>query len=134
MAGGLVLFSYAVWHKDPVFILGQSMGLVIYLRNLCLIHAEHHSARQTPGTDQGLGPVAAALLVAGALISFRVVLVFFDQTELYTDEAQYWFWGQDLAFGAYSKPPLIGWVIQLSTDFLGQTAGRCGCLPFCFMQ
>ncbi|WP_212522966.1 lipid-A-disaccharide synthase N-terminal domain-containing protein [Actibacterium sp. MT2.3-13A] len=40
VGGGLVLFSYAVYRKDPVFILGQSMGLFIYLRNLWLIHAE----------------------------------------------------------------------------------------------
>lgn len=40
LAGGMVLFAYAWWRGDPVFILGQSMGLVIYLRNLWLIHAE----------------------------------------------------------------------------------------------
>jgi lipid-A-disaccharide synthase-like uncharacterized protein len=42
MIGGLVLFAYAIWRRDPVFILGQSMGLVIYIRNLWLIHAEQH--------------------------------------------------------------------------------------------
>lgn len=41
LVGGLVLFSYALYRRDPVFILGQSMGLVIYARNLWLIHAEH---------------------------------------------------------------------------------------------
>lgn len=40
MAGGVVLFSYALYRADPVFILGQSMGLVIYTRNLWLIHGE----------------------------------------------------------------------------------------------
>jgi len=40
IGGGLVLFSYAVYRQDPVFILGQSLGLVIYLRNLWLIHVE----------------------------------------------------------------------------------------------
>ncbi len=40
IGGGIILFSYAIYRKDPVFILGQSMGLVIYLRNLWLIHAE----------------------------------------------------------------------------------------------
>jgi lipid-A-disaccharide synthase-like uncharacterized protein len=40
--GGVVLFTYAVWRRDPVFILGQSMGLVIYIRNLWLIHAERN--------------------------------------------------------------------------------------------
>jgi len=40
VGGGLVLFAYAVYRADPVFILGQSMGLFIYLRNLWLIRAE----------------------------------------------------------------------------------------------
>ncbi|MFT7310004.1 MAG: lipid-A-disaccharide synthase-like uncharacterized protein [Paracoccaceae bacterium] len=39
--GGVILFAYALYRKDPVFILGQSMGLFIYARNLWLIHAEH---------------------------------------------------------------------------------------------
>ena len=40
MAGGVILFAYAVHRQDPVFILGQSMGLFIYARNIWLIHAE----------------------------------------------------------------------------------------------
>ncbi|MBN2906904.1 MAG: lipid-A-disaccharide synthase N-terminal domain-containing protein [Rhodobacteraceae bacterium] len=40
LGGGLVLLSYAIWRRDPVFILGQSTGLFIYSRNLWLIHAE----------------------------------------------------------------------------------------------
>lgn len=45
IGGGLILLAYALYRRDPVFILGQSMGLVIYLRNLWLIHAER---RRTP--------------------------------------------------------------------------------------
>lgn len=44
ISGGLVLLAYAIWRADPVFILGQSMGVVIYARNLWLIHAEKRSA------------------------------------------------------------------------------------------
>ncbi|MBN2630875.1 MAG: lipid-A-disaccharide synthase N-terminal domain-containing protein [Rhodobacteraceae bacterium] len=40
LAGGVVLLTYALWRKDPVFILGQATGLVIYMRNLWLIHTE----------------------------------------------------------------------------------------------
>lgn len=40
IGGGLVLLAYAIFRKDPVFILGQSTGLFIYSRNLWLIHAE----------------------------------------------------------------------------------------------
>jgi len=38
IAGGVLLLSYATFRKDPVFMLGQSVGVVIYLRNLYLIH------------------------------------------------------------------------------------------------
>lgn len=79
------------------------------------------TARQTRETDQGFGLAAAALMAAVVLVCFRLVMVPLDQTELSIDEAQYWFWGQELSFGAYSKPPLIGWVIRLSTDILGQS-------------
>lgn len=38
LAGGLVLLSYAIYRRDPVFILGQSAGLFIYSRNLWFIY------------------------------------------------------------------------------------------------
>ena len=40
LAGGLVLLFYAIHRRDPVFILGQSVGLFVYLRNLVLLHRE----------------------------------------------------------------------------------------------
>lgn len=47
IGGGLALFSYAVYRGDPVFILGQSLGIVIYARNLYLIHVEKKRDDQT---------------------------------------------------------------------------------------
>lgn len=38
LAGGLTLLSYAIYKKDPVFIIGQLSGLFIYSRNLYFIH------------------------------------------------------------------------------------------------
>lgn len=38
LAGGLTLLSYAIYKKDPVFIIGQLSGLFIYARNLYFIH------------------------------------------------------------------------------------------------
>jgi lipid-A-disaccharide synthase-like uncharacterized protein len=35
--GGLTLFSYFVWRQDPVGILGQAFGVVIYSRNIRLL-------------------------------------------------------------------------------------------------
>jgi lipid-A-disaccharide synthase-like uncharacterized protein len=36
LGGGLLLLIYAVYRKDPVFIVGQSTGTFIYLRNIWL--------------------------------------------------------------------------------------------------
>jgi len=35
--GSALLLAYAIYRQDPVFILGQSFGIIIYLRNLQLI-------------------------------------------------------------------------------------------------
>ena len=37
LAGGACLLVYAIHRRDPVFILGQSAGLVVYGRNLLLL-------------------------------------------------------------------------------------------------
>ena len=47
LVGGVVLFTYALYRRDPVFILGQSMGLLIYIRNLWLIHAERYRSQDS---------------------------------------------------------------------------------------
>ena len=34
LTGGIMLFIYAVYRRDPVFILGQASGLIVYIRNI----------------------------------------------------------------------------------------------------
>ncbi len=36
--GGSMLLAYAIHRRDPVFIVGQGVGLLVYFRNLWLIH------------------------------------------------------------------------------------------------
>ena len=38
LVGGLITLAYAIYRKDPVFIAGQSIGSVVYIRNLMLIY------------------------------------------------------------------------------------------------
>lgn len=42
--GGLTLLAYAIHRRDPVFILGQAFGAVIYLRNLYFVHRERRTS------------------------------------------------------------------------------------------
>ena len=37
IGGGSVLFLYAIWRQDLVFMSGQGLGLFIYLRNLYFV-------------------------------------------------------------------------------------------------
>lgn len=49
LAGGLVLLAYAIRRADPVFIIGQASGLVIYGRNLYFVAVRSRPAAQTRG-------------------------------------------------------------------------------------
>jgi lipid-A-disaccharide synthase-like uncharacterized protein len=37
LTGGTLMLAYAVYRWDPVFMMGQGLGLVVYARNLVLI-------------------------------------------------------------------------------------------------
>ena len=38
LIGGLITLAYAIYRRDPVFIAGQGVGALVYIRNLMLIH------------------------------------------------------------------------------------------------
>ncbi len=45
----------------------------------------------------------------------RLAAVRLSPLQLYADEAQYWVWSRHLDFGYFTKPPLIAWLIRLTT-------------------
>jgi lipid-A-disaccharide synthase-like uncharacterized protein len=49
IGGGLTLFTYALHRLDPVFILGEAAGVLIYSRNLYLIWLKRQSSRGSQG-------------------------------------------------------------------------------------
>ena len=44
LGGSSLLLIYAIIKRDPVFIVGQSTGFIIYIRNLILIKRERQKA------------------------------------------------------------------------------------------
>jgi lipid-A-disaccharide synthase-like uncharacterized protein len=44
IGGGLLLLAYALYIRDPVFIIGQGLGLFVYLRNLHFVFRERKAA------------------------------------------------------------------------------------------
>ncbi len=47
--GGLVLLSYAIYRRDPVFIVGQGLGLLIYVRNIWFLRHARRESRPGSG-------------------------------------------------------------------------------------
>lgn len=54
IAGGLVSFIYAVHIGSAPFAVGQGSGLLVYMRNLWLIHRER--ARERKAAAEAIGP------------------------------------------------------------------------------
>ena len=48
LAGGSIVLAYAIHKADPVFIVGQGAGLLIYLRNIYFILVEHRKSALPP--------------------------------------------------------------------------------------
>jgi len=53
----------------------------------------------------------------------RLVWLAHGGTDLYPDEAQYWLWSLHPAFGYYSKPPMVAWLIALTTHVFSDSEG-----------
>ncbi|HUH84062.1 MAG TPA: glycosyltransferase family 39 protein [Stellaceae bacterium] len=49
----------------------------------------------------------------------RCAWLMLDRADLYPDEAQYWIWSLHPAFGYYSKPPVVAWLIAATTALFG---------------
>tara|TARA_R110002096_G_scaffold435211_1_gene659751 strand:- start:255 stop:563 length:309 start_codon:yes stop_codon:yes gene_type:complete len=53
--GGVTLLAYAIYRQDPVFILGQLLGVIVYSRNLrliCITKQKKNSQNTPVATDE----------------------------------------------------------------------------------
>jgi len=51
LVGGLITLAYAIYRRDPVFIAGQSVGALVYVRNLMLIYRPAVSTLAPPPSN-----------------------------------------------------------------------------------
>jgi lipid-A-disaccharide synthase-like uncharacterized protein len=45
LVGSMILLAYAIFRRDPVFILGQCTGFIVYTRNLMLIYRKRAASQ-----------------------------------------------------------------------------------------
>ena len=82
-----------------------------------------------PSTDWPKAETHAALIIIG-LTAWRLAWLPGSDLEFFVDEAQYWLWGQELAAGAWSKPPLVGWLIRAANEAARSDAPWVARLPW----
>jgi len=63
----------------------------------------------------------AMLVGVGAITMLRLLWLALQPADLFPDEAQYWVWSQHLALGYFSKPPLVAWLIAVTTGLFGDS-------------
>jgi hypothetical protein len=56
-----------------------------------------------------------------AVCALRLAINGLGLIPVHFDEAQYWVYGEAFDYGYFSKPPLVGWLIRLSTEAFGDT-------------
>lgn len=64
---------------------------------------------------------ALCLLILVALTAVRLIGLAWSEVDLFFDESQYWAWSRELAFGYFSKPPLLAWVIAGAEAICGSS-------------
>jgi 4-amino-4-deoxy-L-arabinose transferase-like glycosyltransferase len=65
------------------------------------------------------GCLAFAILTAVTVV--RLIGLRFSVVDFFYDESQYWSWSREVAFGYFSKPPLLVWVIAIAGKVCGNS-------------
>lgn len=60
-------------------------------------------------------------LVSIILVLAKIVFTLRPEIDLFTEEAQYWLWSQNMAWHYYSKPPMVALLNYISTAIFGNT-------------
>ena len=76
-----------------------------------------HNNHDTLANTRPYHKYMIALLLGLSIL--RLITLYLSPTNLHGDEAQYWAWSRHFEFGYFSKPPMIAWVIALTTGLFG---------------
>ena len=75
-------------------------------------------SQSAAGFRPGIGWAVAIL---ATLTVIRVIGLKYSVVDLFFDEAQYWTWSRELAFGYFTKPPLLAWTIAAAERICGSS-------------
>lgn len=59
MLAASMMLAYACWQRDGVFVVGQALGMVVYVRNIVLYRGRESRARDSVDTEPRTLPIGA---------------------------------------------------------------------------
>jgi len=78
-----------------------------------------------------VAPGISLLAALALLTAWRLLAALHTAPPLFFDEAQYWDWSRQPDWGYFSKPPMVAWLIALSTGIFGH--GEMAVRAFAFL-
>ena len=115
--GGILAIFAGQWHWSPqvaILVAISVAALLNYLGNIFFIFP-----KQSVNHELTVKWRILAIGIVGYILLLR--LVYLGLPELLHQEAYYWNYAQHLDFGYLDHPPMVAWLIWLSTTFLGNT-------------
>lgn len=130
LATGILRMSFGGHFASDVLAAGVVAYLVAWVAHR-LIYRWNPTQLSDARIDHWLGDIAGRLrlprtfgwllLAIAAITAARVIALKFSVVDLFPDEARYWAWSQRPAFGYFSKPPLIAWIIAAASHVCGDS-------------
>ncbi len=83
-----------------------------------MIDKRYNGIKSNPNTEFGSVDIWAMAIIAIILLVRSVYISFLG---LIPDETYYWDWSRELSFGYFDHPPMVAWIIHLSSKLFGIT-------------
>ncbi|MFL6513404.1 MAG: glycosyltransferase family 39 protein [Chthoniobacterales bacterium] len=129
LATGILRMAFGAHYASDVIAAGTAAFLVTWLMH-GWIYRWKKTQLDDERIDRTLGEAILrfrssrlGLLIAllFALTIVRLIGLRFSVVDLFPDEARYWCWAQAPAFGYFSKPPFIAWIIAVANQICGDS-------------
>ena len=127
---GALRMAFGAHYASDIMAAGLAAFLVTWFMH-GLIYRWNGTRLTDEQIDQSLGrgilqfrqshSLGRLIVIAAALTTARLIALKFSVVDLFPDEARYWAWAQAPAFGYFSKPPLIAWIIAAAGRICGNS-------------
>jgi len=114
LRGGVLSLLVNIWAWPPALAIFFAVGA-----SLAITLPGYTFSLSSFAWRLGSGTRWRVLVLGLVVYAFALRLVYLGQAELLPEEAYYWNYSRHLAIGYFDHPPMVAWLIRLSTSAFG---------------